>query len=141
MVDTVIVRGLLRFFAGTVVLAHNITFSAWRRASVDQDHLAEILKDDRAFLEGATTDILGLCKEIGCSLPGDFMGLSKFSSIPVGSCVETQALRTRFRKDHTQMADDAAFLLKVVPFETLPISKPILSQHSAAHDIWSRRWG
>lgn len=140
MVDTVPVRGLLRYLAGTVVLSHNASFSLWRRSAAPDDLLAADLREDRLFLDDATADIVAHCHDIGCGMPRDFFGLSNLSSIIVASFSEEQAVRGRFENDHRQMVDDAQFLLTVSPFESLPRSATFLVDQSSAHDQWAFRW-
>lgn len=141
MIDSALVRGLLRFFAGTVVLDHNVTFSIWRKLDTDVDPLLSSLRRDQEFLRRSEADLVGLCREIGCVLPADFHGLSRLSSVAVGSSDDANGLCSRFQNDHMQMVEDAQFLLVVSRFESLPPSKTVLIEQSATHGTWAAHWG
>ncbi|MES0863728.1 hypothetical protein ABLN87_15370 [Ruegeria sp. SCPT10] len=139
MIDTALVRGLIRFFAGTVVLDHNASFLIWRKSTSIDDTLVRSLRRDQEFLRQSASNLLNACQEIGFSLPEDFFGLSELSSIAVGSDIDSDALCCRFRNDHLQMVEDAQFLLVVSRFDT-PSSRTAILTQSATHGFWASHW-
>ncbi|MEM9796593.1 MAG: hypothetical protein AAF919_08895 [Pseudomonadota bacterium] len=134
------VRGLLRFFAGTVVLEHNAQFSSWRRLASKRDTTSSMLLEVQMFLQEESGHIIDMCRTVGCAMPADFAGLSKLSSIPMGSETEHKLLCARFRDDHRQMVDDARFLLAVAPVIELSSYTDVMNAQIEAHHAWSTRW-
>lgn len=111
----ILIKGLVRLLAGTLILRCKSRFFAWSLKG--DDGLRDLFYKDYSVLDGLCDQLARLIVDLDGTVPGAYSTLARISSIAEDNAMTAAKMTARLIEDHRQLVNDTLFIKSLLPVE------------------------
>ena len=113
MTNDLLVRGLTRVLAGTLVLRCKVRFFGWSLRAPDKSDLGCVFRKDYELLDRMCDDLADRIADLGGAVPGSYSRLLHLSSVGEDDVRSADQMVFKLWEGHRQIGQDIGFLLRI----------------------------